>query len=114
MTAPSQAQAASEEVEGIGNAGAQMRTMLAQINAVRAQADEMGNKAKALLAGAAQIAAGGTGTGQLLQTRVGQTQIKLSELAKVLQHAANMCEGISTHAAGVQSDIDHWITTLSS
>lgn len=114
MTAAGLAKNAKDDVEAIAKAAQQMKIMLGQINSVQMAAREMGNAAKGKLAGAAHATTGGTGTGQILQTRVGQSQVKLDELAKVLAHAAAMCEGIQSHASGVQDDIQNWIHTLRS
>lgn len=114
MTASSMAMGAGDDMGKVVAAARQMKLMIAQIGSVRMQGKEEVNNTRGKLAAAAQIASGGTGTGQMLQVRAGQSTVKLDELAKVLGHAADMCEGIALHGSAVENEIRQWAATLRS
>jgi hypothetical protein len=115
MSASGLASAAAGDMAGVVAGCQQMKTMLGQINMVRAQLENENCKhAKGKIAAATQTAAGGTGTGQNLQVRVGQSEVKLQEIAKLLGTLAGMCDGAAQHAKGVENDIRQWAATLRS
>lgn len=115
MTAAGSASEAADKMEEVVSGANQMKTMLGQINMVRNQLrEEKCHEAKGLLASAARVAAGGTGSGQMLQVLVGQTQVKLDELGRVLQTAADLCDTLGEHGQMVQGQITGWVETLRS
>lgn len=83
-----------------------------KIAALRAQAKEKAEAAKAKLAAAAQIVSGGTGKGQELQVRAGQSTIKLEYLQGMAAKVAESARDISAHAHAVESDIRTWAAGL--
>ncbi len=114
MTAAQQAQIAADEMGHVIAAAEQMKVMLGQINAIRIQTrEEHVFKARRLMAGAAEIAAGGTGEGQRLQVMAGVSTVKLEELSRLLAMCVNHCTGIAIQAAQVESATREWAAHLS-
>lgn len=115
MSASALASAAAGDMAKVVAGCQQMKTMLGQINAVRAILEnENCHNAKGKISSATEVAAGGTGTGQNLQVRVGQSEVKLQEISKLLGTLAGMCDGAASHAKGVENDIRQWAATLRS
>lgn len=104
-------QAAGDMAQVVGLAN-QLVQIVQKIAELKAQAKEKAEGSKGKLAAAAQIVAGGTGTGQELQIRAGQSVVKLDELAKVAARVAEQARDVSTHAHQVESDIRTWAAGL--
>lgn len=107
------ARAAAKDVGEIAANCGQARTLLQQAANVLFAAKKGSEEGKGKVAAATQIVTGGTGTGQQLQVRCGQTEIKLEEVIKLLQGAIQRVEDTAGHAGGVAGDIFNWANTLS-
>jgi hypothetical protein len=114
VTASSLARAASDDMEEVAKIAQQIKQMLQQTIALRAKAGDNIQAARAKIASAAQSAAGGVGTGQQLQVRCGQSEVKLSEMMKTLGAVAERCNDIATQANAVANDTRQWAGRLSS
>lgn len=106
------ASSAAGDIAQITATANQILRLAQQIAELDANAREKANQAKSKLASAAQIVSGGTGTGQELQIRVGQSTVKLEELLKVAAKVAEQSRDIATHAAAVESDTRKWAAGL--
>lgn len=113
MSASGVARGAADEMKRVQAVCNQIDIMLAQVRNLIANASSMTDTARGTVAGATQTVTGGSGRGQQLQVRVGQTTVKLGELSNRVTSAGALARETSQHAAGVERDIREWANELS-
>ena len=112
MSAANIASAAAGDMAQLVGLANQIKQLSHQIVSTAAAGKEKATGARGKLASAAEMVAGGTGKGQELQVRCGQSVVMLSELVKAVNTVAMQAEQIAQHGHAVESDIRVWTATL--